>query len=207
MRHYPAVADAEGVSAINLDRLPAGIRELVRVLGFSAALRLIERRGGLPLRVPKRVDWSAPNPRALALLDDVGDAAAVARLVDYAGGSTIDYLPKYDAVARQLRHAQVCALRRRGLSVEDIALKTGYSARRVFGILEAESAPGRVAQRDLFDAPAAPDVPAPASRPVPFARGHSELAALLGVVNTAIERATDEAAKLASAVSQGGRHD
>lgn len=35
----------------------------------------------------------------------------------------------------------------------------------------------------------------------------SDMATLLCVVNTAIERATDEAAKLASAVSQGGRHD
>ena len=136
--------------AINLHLLPAGLRQLVQVLGFTAALRLVQRRGGGPLRVPKRVRWDDPNERALALLDDLGSAEALARLVEWAGGGTLDYLPKYDAVLRQLRHEHVRALARKGLKPPEIARRTQYSERRVFDILGFDR-PERDVQRSLFD--------------------------------------------------------
>lgn len=136
-------------AAVNMHLLPAGMRQLVQVLGFTAAMRLVQRRGGLPLRVPKRVRWDSPDERVLALLDDLGSAEALARLVEWAGGGTIDYLPKYDAIARQLRHEQVRFLHRKGYKTDEIARRTQYSQRRVFDILGIDS-PDRAAQRDLF---------------------------------------------------------
>lgn len=142
--------DVVDEDSINLHLLPEGAREMVRVLGFTAAMRLMKARGGLPLRVPEKIDWTAPSNAALSLLDDLGSAEALGRLVEYAGGGTIYYLPKYDAVARQLRHEQVRELRRRGYGLEEIALKTQYSLRRVFDILGLDD-PARAGQRDLFE--------------------------------------------------------
>lgn len=169
VRQPAAVPDE---ASINLHLLPEGFRELVRVLGFAAAMRLIQRRGGIPLRVPKRVDWSAPSPAALALLDDLGSAEALSKLVDWAGGSTLYYIPKYDAVARQLRHEQVRELRRRGYTSEEIARKTQYSARRVFGILGWDD-PAKAAQRDLFSGEYEVEDAAPPAAPAGIGSAHN----------------------------------
>lgn len=119
---------------INMELLPNSMRELVRVLGFTAALKLIQARGGAPLVVPQALNLHDPSPAVLRLLDDIG-AQAAAALVEWAGGGTLNYLPKYDAVARQLRHEQVRQLRRDGFTLSEIANKSGYSQRWVIKIL------------------------------------------------------------------------
>ena len=142
-----ATKPAPTEDAINPHLLPKGLRELVRVLGFATAIRLVQRRGGRSLIVPKRVDFANPTPAALALLDDLGSAQALAALVDWAGGATIDYLPKYDAVARQLRHEQVRQMARAGKSPNQIAHESQYSVRWVFEILGLDK---DERQHDLF---------------------------------------------------------
>lgn len=119
---------------INMELLPNSMRELVRVLGFTAALKLIQARGGAPLVVPKALNLHDPSPAVLRLLDDIGVQAAAA-LVEWAGGGTLSYLPKYDAVARQLRHEQVRQLREAGHTINEVAQKSGYSQRWVIKIL------------------------------------------------------------------------
>jgi hypothetical protein len=118
------------MSTINPHLLPAALRELVRVLGEGPAFRLVERRGGSRLIVPKRV---TPEHR---YIDELG-LKVFADLVDAYGGSVID-LPKHDAVLRQLRHERVRQLRAEGLTMDRIAMASGYSRRQVISILSDE---------------------------------------------------------------------
>jgi hypothetical protein len=108
--------------------LPELLRELIECIGEAAAFRLIEWRGGAYLAVPKRVDTQH------VLMEIIGPAAFVA-LVERFGGETI-MLPKNDAVARQQRHQLIRHLRyNERLTVDAIALRVGYTMRRVFQVL------------------------------------------------------------------------
>lgn len=140
---------AEG--SINLELLPASLRELVRVVGFVPAMRLVQCRGGQSIMVPKRLDMQNPTPAARRLLDDLGSLQALAALIDWRGGEWIDHLPKYDAVARQLRHEHVRQLRRDGFTCNEIAAATGYSKRWVIEVIGLEERDAR--QWDLFGEP------------------------------------------------------
>ncbi|MCU7371578.1 helix-turn-helix domain-containing protein [Paucibacter sp. O1-1] len=115
------------MSTINTHLLPAALRELVRVLGEGPAFRLVERRGGSRLILPRRV---TPDHR---YIDELG-LKVFADLVDAYGGIVLD-LPKYDAVLRQLRHERVRKLRAEKLTMDQIAMATGYSRRQVITIL------------------------------------------------------------------------
>jgi len=113
--------------------LPELLRELIDCIGEAAAFRLIEWRGGAYLSVPKRVDPQHP------LVELIGPAQFVA-LVERFSGETL-MLPKNDAVMRQQRHQMIRHLRyHERLPVDAIALRVGYSMRRVFQIL-GEHAP------------------------------------------------------------------
>lgn len=114
---------------INIELLPPVLREMVRVLGESAAFKLVEHLGGRRLIVPKRLKMEDP------LLDLLG-GKAFAKLVNYSGGSVIE-LPKYDSVTRQLRHERVRACRALGLTGDQTATKTGYTRRQVMNIWAA----------------------------------------------------------------------
>lgn len=133
------------MSKINLDRLPAELRELVRVLGESAAFKLVERRGGGRLIVPKKVH---PDHR---LMDELG-LKAFADLVAHYGSEVLE-LPKYDSVTRQLRHQRVRRLRVEGRTHDRIAIETGYTRRQVINILAADDDLVPSSQLDLFGAP------------------------------------------------------
>lgn len=146
------------MSQINNHLLPAALRELVRVLGEAAAFRLVERRGGSRLIVPKKVH---PEHR---LMDELG-FKAFADLVDGYGGEVLE-LPKYDSVLRQIRHERVRKLRGEGKTVDRVAVETGYTRRQVFNILADESALLPAAQMDLFGGADPRAVPAP--KPAPF---------------------------------------
>lgn len=115
------------MSTINNHLLPAALRELVRVLGEATAFRLVERRGGGRLIVPKKVH---PDHR---LMDELG-LKAFADLVAHYGGEVLE-LPKHDSVVRQLRHQRVRKLRGEGHTVDRVAVLTGYTRRQVFNIL------------------------------------------------------------------------
>lgn len=133
------------MSKINIDRLPAELRELVRVLGEAAAFKLVERRGGSRLIVPKKVH---PDHR---LMDELG-LKAFADLVAHYGSAVLD-LPKYDGVVRQVRHQRVRLLRGQGKTHDRIAVETGYTRRHVINILAGDDDVVSRAQLDLFGEP------------------------------------------------------
>lgn len=131
------------MSTINHHLLPGALRELARVLGESSAFKLVERRGGGRLVVPRKVH---PDHR---LMDELG-LQVFAALVDAYGGEVLT-LPKYDSVARQLRHERVRKYRAEGLTIDRVAVATGYTRRQVFNIL-GDGEP-LDAQLDLFSSP------------------------------------------------------
>lgn len=133
------------MSKINIDRLPAELRELVRVLGESTAFKLVERRGGSRLIVPKKVH---PDHR---LLDELG-LKAFADLVAHYGNEVLE-LPKYDSVLRQIRHQRVRRLRGEGRTHDRIAVETGYTRRQVINILAGDDDLVASSQLDLFGLP------------------------------------------------------
>lgn len=130
------------MSTINTHLLPAALRELVRVLGEGAAFKLVERRGGGRLIVPKRVNADH------RLMDELG-LQVFAALVDAYGGEVLE-LPKYDGVARQLRHERVRKHRAAGMTIDRVAVATGYTRRQVFNILGDVAPEDR--QVDMFEA-------------------------------------------------------
>lgn len=153
---------------INMDRLPPGLRELVDALGFTGALRLVQARGGQSVLVPKTLNLERPTPAVQRLLDELGSVRAVAALIDWRGGETINHLPKYDAIARQLRHAHVRQLRREGYSANEIAQATNYSRRWVMDVLSQARDEALYRQGDLFeDFDPAPEAAAPVAPTAP----------------------------------------
>lgn len=139
---------------INLQLLPGALRDLVRALGEAAAFKLVERRGGGRLIVPKKVH---PEHR---LMDELG-LQVFAALVDAYGGEVL-VLPKYDSVARQLRHERVRKQRAAGLTIDRVAIATGYTRRQVINILQGAPEDRCYGQLDMFEAladeaPAAPE--------------------------------------------------
>jgi hypothetical protein len=151
------------MSTINTHLLPAALRELVRVLGEGPAFRLVERRGGSRLILPRRV---TPEHR---YIDELG-LKVFADLVDAYGGIVLD-LPKYDGVLRQLRHERVRKLRAEKLTMDQIAMATGYSRRQVISILSDVDPEYRLLMRpedrqaDLFPEFATEPSAAPSSVP------------------------------------------
>ncbi|WP_211452612.1 hypothetical protein [Collimonas antrihumi] len=115
-------------------KLPESLRTLIECIGEEAALRLIEWRGGAYICVPGKVDPAHP------LLDHIG-GIAFAKLVYRYSGETIT-LVKNDAVVRQIKHALIREMRyQQNMQIDDIAIKVGYSMRRVFQVLAEEDAP------------------------------------------------------------------
>lgn len=145
------------VLTIKPEALPESLRELARVLGDSAAMRLIGLHGGARVSVPKVARDDHPLRMAMG-------PAAFDLLVREYGGETID-LPKGDAYLRVLRHDQVRQCREQGLTVDETAEATGYSRRHVINIMGGVDDGRDVYTVDMFgdDAPAPAPAPAPKS--------------------------------------------
>jgi hypothetical protein len=128
---------------LNDEALPASLRELVRVLGLSGTLRLLAMAQGGRVIVPKKP--KPDDPRCTAL----GEETYLRLIAEYKG-EAID-VPKADAFLRQIRHQQVSFYRAAGLTMDQIALHTGYSKRWVIDILGGH-ADGRDTQTiDMFE--------------------------------------------------------
>ncbi len=113
----------------------AAMQELVGAIGERAATMLAQRFGGTSLYVPRTI--GEHHPIAVA----VGGAAAAA-LSSWAGGSAVS-IPKQT----ELR-ARVIALRRRALTIVQIARETNYSERHVYRLLREDD---DARQPGLFD--------------------------------------------------------
>lgn len=109
------------------EALPASLREFVRVLGLTSTLRVLAVAQGGRITVPKKPQADDPWRAAM------GDDAYLAMVKEY-GGEVID-MPKADAFIVQIRHQQVRFYRQAGLTMDQVAVQTGYCKKWVINIL------------------------------------------------------------------------
>lgn len=146
----------EATMDFNLETLPPALRELVRVLGFADAMRLVSAMGGARITVPHKVR----EGHELALLLGLESFGKLVK--EYTGESVM--LPKLDSYLRELRHEQVRQCKAQGLDVDAIVERTGYTRRHVFNILG-----GYADSRDTFTMDMFGEDDQPAAEPVAMA--------------------------------------
>ncbi|WP_294236638.1 helix-turn-helix domain-containing protein [uncultured Sphingomonas sp.] len=109
--------------------------EIADAIGEAAARDLARQFGGTGLYVPRTI--GSHHPICVAIGRDAAD-----RLAAWAGGSAIS-IPKQ----AELR-ARVLEMRKRSLTIVQIARETGYSERHVYRLLREED---DYRQPQLFD--------------------------------------------------------
>ncbi len=111
-------------SNLETDLLPGRIKELADVIGITAALKLVEIRGGIRMTVPK-LKPKANHWLLSTLSDDELD-----KLISYYGGETIE-IDRCAAALRLIFEKQVIQEHRNGLSNSMLARKYGYTERGI----------------------------------------------------------------------------
>ena len=114
---------------INKAHLPAAMAELLDTIGDQEGLALLEKWQGVDIYVPSK--WEGVENHQIK---EVIGEMAFQKLVDYYSGERI-YLPKMDAVIKQLKYHAVAQLHDAGVSHRDIAMKTGYTKRWVIEVI------------------------------------------------------------------------
>lgn len=104
----------------------ANVELLLDLIGKEALALLVERFGGLTVRIPARTPFSGE----LAELP----AHAQERLAYYYGGGEL-YVPKCEASRRAAVHAQIRAEYDAGVPVRQLARQYGYTERYIYHIL------------------------------------------------------------------------
>jgi len=136
------------------DLLPESACTLVAVLGLSDARRIIGHLGGTSVGIPKCRTRAGESSYA-HLAERVGEVVAE-RLVRFFGGEIL-YIPRCDEALMEVTYRSIRrdfdrATRPGGLSsvqvVSDLALRYGYSDRRIWDILKR---PDRVEPRRRVD--------------------------------------------------------
>lgn len=129
---------------VDVRLLPPALRMLCGILGHRKAFELCRQRGGVPLCVPAEMSL---DHHLVGIIGMDGMAALVAEL-----GRQVIEVPKYDSVAKQLRHRTVHALLNQGKGPTTVALATGYSKRQITnlkrGLVESDGLLNT--QADLF---------------------------------------------------------
>ena len=132
-----AFSDSE--PPIPLDCLPASIVDLVAVIGLTAALAIVEERGGIRLCVPTRVrpeHW---------LMEKIG-AESFARLVEIYAGEEIE-VPLCVAAMRALREQEIVNSHE---SNATLARRYGYTERGIRKLRRRVSTAVPDEQQELF---------------------------------------------------------
>lgn len=140
----PAKQDSNEFKRINLDALPASLRELVTYLGEKLAFKLVDLRGGQMIAIPKKL---TPDH---SLVYELG-AEGAAKLVESFGGATLE-IPKADSLHRQLKHRRVIELLDGGATYNRVAHLTGYSRRHAINIGKQSGGTSQERQFDMFGA-------------------------------------------------------
>lgn len=115
---------------VDVKDLPPLAQELVALIGFSAVIRLVELRPGIPMFVPKTL-----HPEH-GLIGAIGQKSAEA-LVKHYGGETIT-VPNCKRALCKIRHRQIRQSRNDGYSQTEAALLYGITPRQVRNIDSAE---------------------------------------------------------------------
>lgn len=129
---------------VRLDDLPETVKDLVDVIGMKAAMRIVEKRGGIRLYVPK----SAKDDHSLSTLIGLDN---LEELVKIYGGEEIE-IPRCEEALRAVRQRQIIADLQSG-SCAEVALRHGYTERGLRLMLRRAEARGEVKtnQMDLFN--------------------------------------------------------
>lgn len=125
------------------DLLPSQLRVVARAGGVSAALRLVECRGGQRIYVPQAVE---PDHWLVEIIQISGLQALVA-----AYPSEHIEVPKAEAALRFLRDCEMRAARARGASITQLAGTTRLSRRRVLQVLASDCGQADNEQPSLFE--------------------------------------------------------
>jgi len=121
-----------GSTGHGAERRTSLFEDLREAVGEEATRKLVEAFGGARLYVPL-------STASAEELNRVIGAVAAAQLVRTFGGDRVE-VPRPPS-----RRARIHELRRRGLSIDAIALEAGCTRRRVFQVLAEQRAAGRAA--------------------------------------------------------------
>lgn len=133
-----SITEAE-LDLVNADLLPPQARQLVRLIGMANTLALLEKRGGVTLRIPV-------NAHEAVVLKEILPMEAIVKLCEAMPGQRLE-LPKIDKIVKQVRN-RVIKSERKELSAASVALRHNLSRRQVINLSKPD-ADDR--QADLFD--------------------------------------------------------
>jgi len=128
---------------ISLDHLPESVAELVGVVGVTAALAIVEERGGVRMYTPVKAD---PDHWLAKLIGMV----ALERLVEYYQGEEIE-LPRCVEAMRAAKDMVIVAEHEAGASNADLARRYGYTERGIKKLRRRVGSVSTSPQTDLFD--------------------------------------------------------
>lgn len=144
-----------------LDQISSSLAALIEVIGWTAAIRLMETHGGREIWVPVNAhDDFAGEARRTGLWAIVGREALEA-LVKRFGGQEI-YIPQERQYAVAVRDRRIWELRQEGKTISTLATEFGLTERWIWAIVrkqrhlasrqnkKAEPPTIRVIQGELF---------------------------------------------------------
>lgn len=127
------------LTGVDARLLPPQMRQLVAIIGLAQTLKLLEARGGTPLRIPK-------EPNRAEVLPEILSFEAVCQLAAALGGQKID-LPKCDKIVVQIRNLAIKSARNHKTAPQ-LAREYGLTRRHIINIAKA-AVDDR--QADLFE--------------------------------------------------------
>lgn len=125
----------------DINFLPPSLRELVDVIGITAAQKLVNEFGGLRLTVPVKMPEQHPLAQLLGL-------ESARKLSHHYAQERLD-VPKALSAIQAARNHQMRIDHARGVSTRQLAQREGLTERRVWEILADRPVDDR--QADMFD--------------------------------------------------------
>lgn len=113
--------------AVDEKLLTPMLRRLVRCIGLPATLKLLDKRGGLPLEIPKR------GRASVILVGLIGVDHAELLAVEFAGGDAIT-LPMSDKIHAQIRNLAIRS-EKAACSYSALATRYGLTRRQIVNIV------------------------------------------------------------------------
>jgi hypothetical protein len=129
MAEIPAQAPAG--TEVGNSELPPVLREIERVAGFKAAMRLVNKIGGLSVTIPKEPDPSHVLTQAVGL--------ETARKISALFGGERIAVPRAHHYRTVLRQAEVCRRYRAGEPVRTLAKEYSLTERAVEKMVAREN--------------------------------------------------------------------
>lgn len=114
-------------------KLPQTAQDIVDVIGMDAAMALVRRYPGIPLKVPKgrRLDGAMVQ----RLSSEIGPDAAMKFIRHYKGEVVV--IPRCADALRAMRNKQIIAQYGNGVTVADLARKYKLTVRQIRSVLNS----------------------------------------------------------------------